>query len=64
MYGKIRKIAAAASAAAVMLTGTAAVLQTGAAAEPAEITLVPYFAWNNRGEGEMRVWLHPIPEVK
>ena len=31
--------------------------QTGAAAEPAEITLVPYFAWNNRQEGEMRVWL-------
>ena len=25
--------------------------------EPAELTLIPYFAWNNRGEGEMRVWL-------
>ena len=23
-----------------------------------DITLVPYFAWNNRGEGEMRVWLN------
>ncbi len=22
-----------------------------------KITLVPYFAWNNRGKGEMRVWL-------
>lgn len=22
-----------------------------------DLTLVPYFAWNNRGEGEMRVWL-------
>jgi len=32
-----------------------------AAAAPAEldaqITLVPYYAWANRGEGEMRVWL-------
>ena len=24
---------------------------------PCEITLVPYFAWGNRGAGEMRVWL-------
>ena len=22
-----------------------------------KITLIPYFAWNNRGKGEMRVWL-------
>ena len=27
------------------------------ATEDAVITLVPYFAWNNRGKGEMRVWL-------
>lgn len=25
--------------------------------EDVTITLVPYFAWNNRGEGEMSVWL-------
>ncbi len=25
--------------------------------EPAKITLVPYYAWANRGEGEMLVWL-------
>ena len=25
--------------------------------EETKITLVPYFAWNNRGKGEMRVWL-------
>ncbi len=25
--------------------------------EDVEINLVPYFAWNNRGKGEMRVWL-------
>jgi len=25
--------------------------------EDASITLIPYFAWNNRGQGEMRVWL-------
>ena len=30
---------------------------TPAKTEDAEITLVPYFAWNNRGKGEMRVWL-------
>ena len=24
---------------------------------PQEIRLIPYFAWANRGEGEMRVWL-------
>ena len=26
--------------------------------EPAELTLIPYFAWNNRGEGEMTVWMN------
>ena len=26
--------------------------------EDTTLTLVPYFAWNNRGEGEMRVWLN------
>ena len=25
--------------------------------EDTRITLIPYFAWNNRGKGEMRVWL-------
>ena len=25
--------------------------------EPGELTLIPYFAWDNRGENEMRVWL-------
>lgn len=25
--------------------------------EPAELTAVPYYAWANRGEGQMRVWL-------
>ena len=24
----------------------------------ADIRLIPYFAWNNRGRGEMRVWMH------
>jgi hypothetical protein len=28
--------------------------------EDCDITLVPYYAWSNRGENEMRVWL---PEV-
>lgn len=26
-------------------------------ANPTELTFVPYFAWNNRGEGEMTVWM-------
>lgn len=26
-------------------------------ADPVTLTLVPYFAWNNRGEGEMTVWM-------
>jgi DUF1680 family protein len=30
---------------------------TPAETEDTEITLIPYFAWNNRGKGEMRVWL-------
>ena len=30
---------------------------TPAEAEETELTLIPYFAWNNRGKGEMRVWL-------
>ena len=25
---------------------------------PLRLTLIPYFLWANRGEGEMRVWLH------
>ena len=25
--------------------------------EPVEMTLIPYHLWNNRGKGEMRVWL-------
>ena len=25
--------------------------------EPVDIRLVPYYAWNNRGIGEMTVWL-------
>ncbi len=30
---------------------------TPAETEDTEITLIPYFAWSNRGKGEMRVWL-------
>ena len=26
--------------------------------EPAVLTAVPYYAWGNRGTGEMRVWIH------
>lgn len=27
-------------------------------AQPGSLTLVPYFLWNNRGEGEMLVWMN------
>lgn len=27
---------------------------------PAELVFIPYFAWNNRGEGEMTVWVNKI----
>jgi DUF1680 family protein len=27
-------------------------------AAPATIKAVPYCLWNNRGEGEMQVWIH------
>ncbi len=30
----------------------------GAGRVPAELTLLPYFLWNNRGEGEMLVWMN------
>lgn len=26
--------------------------------QPASMTLIPYFLWNNRGEGEMTVWMN------
>ncbi len=25
--------------------------------EPAELKAIPYFAWGNRGENQMRVWI-------
>jgi hypothetical protein len=27
------------------------------AREPAPLTLIPYYAWANRGKGAMRVWV-------
>ena len=27
-------------------------------AEDTILTFVPYYVWNNRGEGEMSVWVH------
>ena len=26
--------------------------------DPATLRWIPYYAWSNRGEGEMRVWIH------
>lgn len=31
---------------------------------PATLTLIPYCQWNNRGEGEMQVWLNEASPVK
>lgn len=28
--------------------------------KPMDIKAVPYCMWNNRGEGEMRVWMHVL----
>lgn len=28
--------------------------------EPAQLGLIPYFLWNNRGEGEMTVWMNSL----
>lgn len=28
--------------------------------EKAVMTLIPYYLWNNRGEGEMTVWMNSI----
>ena len=36
----------------------------GAGFEPAPVRLIPYFAWANRGRGEMRVWLPLVQEVR
>jgi DUF1680 family protein len=30
---------------------------------PAELTLIPYFLWANRGKNEMAVWLPIVPEL-
>lgn len=30
--------------------------------EAAEMTLIPYYLWNNRGEGEMTVWMNRMGE--
>jgi DUF1680 family protein len=30
--------------------------------EPAALTFVPYSQWNNRGEGEMRVWVNEVTQ--
>ena len=28
----------------------------------ADVTLIPYYAWNHRGAGDMAVWLHQAAE--
>ncbi len=33
----------------------------GTPVKPVKIRAVPYFCWNNRGEGEMRVWIREDP---
>ena len=30
---------------------------TRAATQPADLTLIPYYAWENRGPGVMKVWI-------
>ncbi|OIK02185.1 glycoside hydrolase family 127 protein [Streptomyces monashensis] len=38
-------------------TGTAAAAESPGEGEPLELTAVPYYAWANREDGSMRVWL-------
>lgn len=48
-----------------VLEGTALAVRRGpggaVTAEPAAFSAIPYFAWNNRGSGEMAVWLARTP---
>jgi hypothetical protein len=45
---------------AVRSRWTGTLYQTQPRAEPAKLAAVPYYAWNNRGAGDMTVW---IPEA-
>jgi len=40
-----------------VITGKAQRLREGGATEPLALTAIPYYAWDNRGAGEMAVWL-------
>lgn len=40
-----------------MVTGKELYSENRPAFEPQELTAVPYFAWGNRGENQMRVWM-------
>ncbi len=45
----------------VRMQGSEALYSENApAAEPVPVTMVPYYAWGNRGKGEMRVWMHRV----
>ena len=74
--GKRRKCAEAAAATSPAATSPAQTIPASVIpaiasplyrkAQPAKyeaqtITLIPYYAWCNRAEGEMRVWLNPQP---
>ncbi len=37
--------------------GFVATRKTGATAEPVSFAAIPYYSWNNRGSGEMEVWI-------
>ena len=44
-----------------LLNGTQIIKTKTSDPDPAEVTLIPYHLWNNRGSGEMMVWL-PLNE--
>ena len=40
-----------------VLSGKGVRSDAGTAAQPVQVTLIPYYSWANRGKGEMMVWL-------
>ena len=47
----------------VTLVGEAARTRGDGSLEPHQLVAVPYFAWANRGPGEMAVWLPAVPDA-
>ena len=40
----------------------AGLYRTASPPRPASVTAIPYYAWDNRAPGAMRVWLPTVPD--